>query len=36
MIDVADNNTVYYYHCDGLGSVIALSDANSEIVERYL
>ena len=35
MIDAADNNAVYYYHFDGLGSVIALSDANSEILERY-
>lgn len=24
MIDVADSNTVYYYHFDGLGSVVAL------------
>jgi len=35
MIDAADANKVYYYHFDGLGSVIALSDANSEIIERY-
>ena len=35
MIDAADANKVYYYYFDGLGSVIALSDANSEIVERY-
>ena len=35
MIDIADSNTVYYYHFDGLGSVIALSDVNSVIVERY-
>jgi len=35
MIDVADSNTVYYYHFDGLGSVIALSNVNGEIVERY-
>ena len=27
--------TKYYYHFDGLGSVIALSDVNSVIVERY-
>jgi len=26
---------VYYYHFDGLGSVAALSDVNSVIVERY-
>lgn len=35
MIDVADSNTVYYYHFDGLGSVAALSDTNADIVERY-
>ena len=35
MIDVADSDTIYYYHFDGLGSVIALSDVNSVIVERY-
>ena len=35
MIDVADNNKVYYYHFDGLGSVAALSNIDSEVVERY-
>jgi len=35
MIDVTDSNSVYYYHFDGLGSVVALSNANKEIVERY-
>lgn len=36
MIDVADGTAVlYYYHFDGVGSVIALSDVNSVIVERY-
>jgi len=35
MIDVADSNTVYYYHFDGLGSVIALSDQNTDLVESY-
>ena len=35
MIDVAGGNAVYYYHFDGVGSVIALSDVNSVIVERY-
>lgn len=35
MIDVTEANKVYYYHFDGLGSVIALSDVNSVIVERY-
>ena len=33
IIDVADSNTVYYYHFDGLGSVIALSDQNADLVE---
>jgi len=27
--------TDYYYHFDGLGSVVALSDGNGNIVERY-
>ncbi len=35
MVDVADNNAVYYYHFDGLGSVVALSDANSDVAEAY-
>jgi len=35
MIDVADSNTVYYYHFDGLGSVTALSDEAGAIVEKY-
>jgi RHS repeat-associated protein len=35
MIDVTDSNAVYYYHFDGLGSVVALSDVNSDIVEIY-
>jgi RHS repeat-associated protein len=35
MVDVTDSNTVYYYHYDGLGSVIALSDMNNNVVERY-
>ena len=34
MIDVATSK-YYYYHFDGLGSVIALSDENGDIVERY-
>ncbi len=34
MIDVAGGNQVYYYHFDGLGSVVALSDMNNQIVER--
>jgi len=36
MIVVAgESETVYYYHFDGLGSVAALSDVNSVVVERY-
>jgi len=36
MIAVAgQSETVYYCHFDGLGSVAALSDVNSVIVERY-
>ena len=35
IIDVAGGNAVYYYHFDGLGSVAALSNVNSVIVERY-
>ena len=35
MIDVADGNTIYYYHFDGLGSVVALSDINNVVVESY-
>jgi len=35
MIDVADGNKVYYYHFDGLGSVIALTDANGTFIEYY-
>ena len=36
MIVIDDEaETKYYYHFDGLGSVVALSDVNSVIVERY-
>jgi len=35
MIDVTDNNKIYYYHFDGLGTVVALSDSNAVIVEQY-
>ena len=35
MIDVADSNAVYYYHFDGLGSVVALTDANGTCVQTY-
>ncbi len=34
MIDVAASK-YYYYHFDGLGSVVALSDEDGDIVERY-
>jgi RHS repeat-associated protein len=34
MINVATSST-YYYHFDGLGSVIALSDSSEDIVEQY-
>ena len=34
MIDVV-NGDYYFYHFDGLGSVVALSDENGDIVERY-
>jgi len=35
MIDVADSNSVYYYHYDGLGSVVALSDSAGDTVQTY-
>jgi len=35
MIDVADSNAMYYYHFDGLGSVVALSDSNGDSVQTY-
>jgi len=35
MVDVADSNAVYYYHFDGLGSVIALSDEDGNTVQSY-
>lgn len=35
MIDVEHSNAVYYYHFDGLGSVVALSDSSHNIVEKY-
>jgi RHS repeat-associated protein len=35
MIDAADGNAVYYYHYDGLGSVVALSDNSGNVVEQY-
>ena len=30
-----ETETRYYYHFDGLGSAVALSNENKEIVERY-
>ncbi len=35
MIDVADNNAAYYYHFDGLGSVVALSDSDGDSCQSY-
>jgi len=35
MIDLADSNAVYYYHFDGLGSVVALTDSNGTCVQTY-
>jgi len=35
MIDVADSNSVYYYHYDGVGSVVALSDSAGDTVQTY-
>jgi len=36
MINISgQNETRYYYHFDGLGSVIALSNNSGDIVERY-
>ena len=35
MIEVTDSNAVYYYHQDGNGNVVALSDANGDTVQTY-
>ena len=35
MIEVADNNEPYYYHYDGLGSIVALSDSSGDTVQTY-
>ncbi len=35
MIEVADANATYYYHFDGLGSVVALSDSAGDTVQTY-
>ena len=29
------NNQTYYYHADGLGSIIAITDATGNVVQRY-
>ena len=34
-MDAGNGNAGYYYHLDGLGSVVALSDVNNVLVERY-
>jgi len=34
-IDVADNNAAYYYHFDGLGSVVALSNSYGNSCQSY-
>ena len=36
MIDVADSNAVYYYHYDGLGSVVALSNSSGDSCQSYV
>ena len=33
MIDVVDSNKKYYYHFDGLGSVVAISDDGGQMTE---
>jgi RHS repeat-associated protein len=35
LIDAGNGNAAYYYHLDGLGSVVALSNVNNVLVERY-
>ena len=35
MIEVADNNAVYYYHTDALGTVVALTDVDGNSVQTY-
>ncbi len=35
MIDVTDNNAVYYYHFDPLGSIVVFCDANGMPVEKH-
>jgi RHS repeat-associated protein len=31
----SDGSASYYYHADGLGSIVAITDANEDIVQRY-
>jgi RHS repeat-associated protein len=35
MIDVPNSNATYYYHFDGLGSVVALTNAAGSVVNLY-
>jgi len=35
MININGSETRYYYHYDGLGSVVALSDSSGNLVESY-
>ncbi|MFC1765443.1 RHS repeat-associated core domain-containing protein [Planctomycetota bacterium] len=35
MIETAENNAAYYYHTDGIGNVVALSDDNGDTVQTY-
>ena len=35
MIDVSDSNARYYYHFNGTGSVVALSDSAGDTVQTY-
>ena len=35
MIDVANGNSRYYYHYDGLGSVVAITNGSGQIIETY-
>ena len=35
MIVVSGGETKYYYHFDGLGSIVALSNTNNVIMEQY-
>jgi RHS repeat-associated protein len=32
---ISRSEVLYYYHYDGLGSVVAMSDANGVVVEKY-